>query len=539
MLTNSLRRAAALLLAAALSFTPVLAGDAPTPKAVGTAQYLLAAVPKPQVGSSGGEWAILGLARNGCDIPTAYLQAYLTAAEQTVIDCGGQLHESKYTEYSRVILALSALGKDARAFAGYDLTLPLGDYDKTVWQGVNGAIWALLALDSAGYPMPQNPQATTQATRQAYVNYLLACQLPDGGWSLSGDGTADPDVTAMTLQALAKYEAQPEVATVIRQGLDCLSLMQDGDGGYSSWGVTNAESVAQVLVALTELGISPSDPRFVKNHLTVVDNLLAHRQEDGSFRHSGSGSNLMATEQGLYALAALGRVQTGKPSLYRMEDALSIPDATDPLRGMGLSGKHADVTPTLPSGQTPSFPDLAGQTAAPAVTALAQRGIITGKSSGFFEPNASMTRAEYATIVVKALGLPQKEAGQFTDVAAIDWYAQSVATAYGYGIVTGTGQGLTFLPWGTITRQEAAVMTARAAALCGLDVEMNPIATKDVLAQFPDYVTAAQWARPALAFCYDNKFLDPSVLTIQPLQPITRGEVAQMLFRLLEDANLL
>ena len=58
------------------------------------------------------------------------------------------LSERKYTEYSRVILALSALECDARSAAGYDLTLPLGDYDKVSAQGVNGVIYALLALDS-------------------------------------------------------------------------------------------------------------------------------------------------------------------------------------------------------------------------------------------------------------------------------------------------------------------------------------------------------------------------------------------------------
>ena len=113
-----------------------------------TAQYVCAAVPEPRVGSIGGEWAVLGLARSGYAVPEGYYQSYYDAVEAYVKARNGILHDKKYTEYARVILALTAIGRDARDVAGYDLTLPLGDYDKTVWQGINGPIWALIALDS-------------------------------------------------------------------------------------------------------------------------------------------------------------------------------------------------------------------------------------------------------------------------------------------------------------------------------------------------------------------------------------------------------
>lgn len=132
--------------------------------------YLTAAVSAPRYGSLGGEWTVLALARGGTDTETAYFTGYCAALEQTVREANGVLSERKYTEYSRVILALSALGKDARDVAGFDLTLPLGDYEKTAAQGVNGVIYALLALDSRDYPMPQNAAASTQATRQLYVD---------------------------------------------------------------------------------------------------------------------------------------------------------------------------------------------------------------------------------------------------------------------------------------------------------------------------------------------------------------------------------
>ena len=175
-----------------------------------TAAYVYDIVDNPQVGSVGGEWAIIGLARSGYELPDEYYQDYYSTVEAYVKACDGVLHTKKYTEYSRVILALTAIGKDPSDVAGYNLLTPLGDYDKTIWQGLNGPVFALIALDSGNYDIPQNPDAATQATRALYVEEILSRQLADGGWSLSGtggsSGAADPDITGMALQALAKYQ---------------------------------------------------------------------------------------------------------------------------------------------------------------------------------------------------------------------------------------------------------------------------------------------------------------------------------------------
>lgn len=280
--------------------------------------YLTAAVSAPRYGSLGGEWTVLALARGGADTETAYFTGYCAALEQTVREANGVLSERKYTEYSRVILALSALGKDARDVAGFDLTLPLGDYEKTAAQGVNGVIYALLALDSRDYPMPQNAAASTQATRQLYVDAILAAQLTNGGWSFMGED-ADPDLTAMALQALAKYREQSSVQLAANRALVCLSAMQNADGGFSSWGSENAESCAQVLLALNALDLGTDDSRFVKNGHSVLDALLTYQNADGGFCHERSGeTNLMASEQAACALASLVRAERGESGLYRM-----------------------------------------------------------------------------------------------------------------------------------------------------------------------------------------------------------------------------
>ena len=289
-----------------------------------TAGYLQAQIAAPGTGSVGGDWLIFGLARSGVKVPQKYFDTYYENVEAAVREKNGVLSDRKYTEYSRTVLALTAIGKNPADVAGFDLLKPLADFEQVTKQGINGTIFALLALDSGNYEMPEDPDAAVQATRLMYVDELLARELPDGGWTLAG-GEPDVDITAMTVQALAKYREQPDAAAAVERGLAVLSSLQEPDGGYVSWGSSNSESVAQVIVALTELGVPLSDERFVKNDVTVADALLRFAQENGAFVHVRDGSggdDEMATEQAFYALAAIHRAETGETTLYDMTDVM-------------------------------------------------------------------------------------------------------------------------------------------------------------------------------------------------------------------------
>ena len=513
-----------------------------------SARYMLSAVPKPDHADVGGEWAILGLARSGYDVPEGYYEGYYGRLESYVKKVDGVLHEVKYTDYSRVIVTLSALGKDARDVAGYDLLAPLGNFEMTTWQGLNGAIWALIALDSADYPMPQIADKENQATRQMYVEHILEAELDEGGWTLarrSSADHADPDITGMALQALAKYQDQPAVADAIDRALTCMSEKQDEKGGYTNlWGDSNSESVVQVLVALCELGIPLEDSRFVKNGNSLLDNLLTYRTRSGGFTHvldGKSGDNQMSCEQGFYGLVAAWRAEQGMSSLYRMTDAITIGDAIfeeERAPGTGLAGKHENVTPRSVTKPGVTFGDVKGSPNQEAIEALAAREIINGMSEKEFQPDATMTRAQYATIVVKALGLTPKDNGKFTDVPSGKWYAPYIGTANLYGIVNGVSD-TEFNPEGAITRQEAAVMTARAAKLCGLDTTISEAEQNDVLCDYMDYRQISSWAKEAMAFCYKFELLDTSALNAEPKRDILRCEVAEMLYRMLQLANLI
>ena len=529
-----------LTLAILLTLTvPALEASGVQNEVQGSAAYMVSAVKSPEVGSIGGEWAIIGLARSGYTVPTNYYEDYYARVEKYVKNCSGVLHERKYTEYSRVILALTAIGRDPSKVAGYNLLMPLGDFEKTIWQGLNGPIWALIALDSGNYEIPKNPAAKTQATRQLYIDEIVKNQKKDGGWSLTDTGDSDVDITAMALQALAKYQDQKAVKSATDKALDYLSDVQDSKGGYASWGTTNVESVAQVVVALCELGVSLDDSRFVKSGHTLTENLLSFRQSNGGFYHvldGSDGNNQMSSEQGFYALVAIDRAANGQNSLYRMSDAAK--NTSKPATS--VSKGNVDASVSVPGVTAPgtTFSDIKNHANKAAIEELASRGIINGMGKGTFAPNKTMTRAEFAAIVTRALGLAAKDTKAFTDVPSSKWYAGYIGTANSSGIVNGVGSGK-FNPDGTITRQEAAAMVARAAKLCGLDPSMDAAATKDMLAQFGDYRSVASWAKKPMAFCYSVNILDQSDLNIEPTKAILRCEIAQMLYNMLSAAELI
>lgn len=291
-----------------------------------------------QVGSTGGEWIVIGLARSGKMSETQIETYYQTAARFVEQNANNneQLHRAKSTENSRLILALTAIGKDVTDVNGHNLLNGLSDQKYLEKQGINGPIWALIALDSGDYEIPVTYEGGTQASRDSIIESILEAQQESGWWALSGMG-ADPDITGMAIQALAPYYASNDnVKNAVDAALAVLSESQAEDGSFASTGffggTSNIESVAQVVVALTALGIDPhTDPRFIKNGHSVIDALCSFAVESGGFRHvAGGNRDGMSSEQGYYALTAYFRYLDGKTSLYDMSD---LKEETDPGKG--------------------------------------------------------------------------------------------------------------------------------------------------------------------------------------------------------------
>ena len=285
-------------------------------------------VKEPAFGTSAGEWTVFSLARGEYfNKDNIYFTDYYNRIVETVnetassVNMNGALHKNKSTENSRLIVALSAIGKDATAVGNWNLVEAYSEngFDWIKKQGLNGTIWALIALDSNNY-------ATSDATiRQQCIDSILSLQHDDGGWSLMANKTyaSDPDVTGMALQALYPYRNQESVATACAEAFECLSKMQHNNGTFASGGSECSESCAWVIVACTTWGINPdTDSRFIKNGNSVVDGLLSHYLEDkAQFEHIiGAGANGMATDQSTYALVAYNRFVKNKTTLFDYSD---------------------------------------------------------------------------------------------------------------------------------------------------------------------------------------------------------------------------
>lgn len=478
----------------------------------------------PSAADTYGDWEIFALARSGAKVPEGYYAAWLKLVERALDEAGGKL-SGPVTGNMRLALALLALDQTLTDVGGHDLLVIVTDTQWVCRTTVMGPAFGLLILKNAG---------GDEAAEAVYLQHLLEKQLADGGWALSGK-IADPDATAMTLQALSFYRQETGVEAAIDRGLARLSAMQEPTGGFTAWGTTGCESIAQTVIALTMLDIDLQDSRFVKNGNTLLDAMLAYRLDDGSFRHTPQGSyDIMATHQALLALEALRREESGKPGIYDLADRVTVDRDF-----VGLPGKDPRVSVPGKTVNIPTFPDIGGLEEADAILALAHRGILNGVGDGTFAPKMEFTRAQFCAMAQRALTLPPYvvSADVFSDVPFGTWYRDAVLSAYGFGAVQGVGEGK-FAPDRVITRQEAAVLLSRLAAVCGMNTEMNDTAVRNVLAQFGDWQTCADWAKAGLAFCYQNGILDDSVLNIDPTAPVTRAEAANLFYALL-DASLL
>ena len=320
-----------------------------------TGDYI-AALGTPGVGSTGGEWMVIGLARSGRTVPAGYYDNVVEYVKANA-DANERLHRAKVTDNARIILALTSIGKDVTNVGGHNLLKGLDNMAYVQKQGINGPIFTLIALDSHNYP------TMGDVTREKLIQVILDAQLPGGGWNLSGEN-ADTDMTAMAIQALAPYYKTNEtVKAAVDKALEALSALQCNDGGFGSWGTVNSESCAQVIVALTALGIDPTtDSRFVKNGSTVLGALAGFYVDGGGFKHTADGErNGMATEQGYYALASYYRFLNGQTSLYDMSDVTIQTGGNTPANpddpGKTDPSDPGKTDPTNPGTDTPATGD--------------------------------------------------------------------------------------------------------------------------------------------------------------------------------------
>lgn len=450
--------------------------------------YMVKNVPVP---SYNNEWFILSLARGEYKVPANYFETYYKNLAKEVKDRDGILHTRKYTEYSRVILALSAIGKDAHHVGGYDLVEKLYDFDHVVWQGINGPIFALIALDSWQYEIPK----TATNSREKMISYIIDKQLADGGFSLSGT-QLDIDITAMAIQALSTYANQPNVEKSIDHALEALSNLLIVNGKVDATVIKSSESLAQIITATSSLTINPEkDKRFSG----LIDALLQYYDATaGGFKHllSETTSNAMATEQASYALTAYSRMLSDQTRLYDM----------------------TDVKPAVSS-----FIDLSQHWASEVVEQAVELGLMNGYPDETFRPEESLTRVQAAALITRALGLHHTADAPYTDISQYNHVTQNeIAAAYEAGIIQ-LNNG-TFSPASKLTRAQFALMLTRAYQYkTGVKYE----ATK--VAPFTDIAELKDETKMAVTFLYDNKLAEGVNGKFLPSDYTTRAQAAKIM----------
>lgn len=293
-------------------------------------EYVKAETYNPSLGSTYGEWAVLAEARGNVSASVWY-DKYLSNMATTVASKNGKLDntstQTKHTEYSRVILALTSLGEDATKFTGsngtvYNLVEPLFEKNGSTYrvseQGNNGTAFALIALDSGNY----YDNATGTTARNAWIKSLCDAQINNGAWGIDADFPgSNVDMTAMVVQALAPYcSTNATVKAAVDKAVEWLSAEYQKTGDYGS-----SESAAQVIVALSALGIdAKTDSRFQHNGISVLSNFLSYADPNSKgFLHDkqpNSTVNQMASEQAAYTLVAYDRYVNGSKRLYDMSD---------------------------------------------------------------------------------------------------------------------------------------------------------------------------------------------------------------------------
>ncbi|MBQ7897570.1 MAG: S-layer homology domain-containing protein [Clostridia bacterium] len=175
------------------------------------------------------------------------------------------------------------------------------------------------------------------------------------------------------------------------------------------------------------------------------------------------------------------------------------------------------LSPTVLAG----FIDMPDNWSTAALQSAADRGLMNG-SNGYIYPDKSLTRAELATILNRALGnTAEGDISHFSDVNEGDWFYHEMAKAYKAGLFLGDGKSLN--PSKAITREEAMTVMARAYSLSS---------KTDALSAFKDKDDVSSWAKESVNALVSAGIINGSNGRLNPKNTITRAEFAQVLYNL-------
>lgn len=506
---------------------------------------------------------IYWLAADFADYSTAYPDSEYVLSATDKQACVDKIMEKSNTSTSqgdlaKCIIALRAMGYDPKntyTANGDSLDIVAKLNSLITPDSVNAPYYeytlpyVLIALDEGeGY------------AEEGKLEILLDYASSETGKAAWQDTTWGIDGVTPMLLALSHYKDNDGVKNLIKEATTLAKNAQASDGSFG-----NAASTGLAIAGLCAVGEDVKTLVKDGSDKNALFALMTYAND--TYTMFKPVSNTFSTEQGFRGLVALKLAENNK-IMYDFKNnptnearATLTPTPTPTRKPSGGGGSYtpkATPTPTVAPTAAPSglpdknedvkvneiinkdktFKDIKDCKNKNAIEELASRSIIDGIDDDTYEPDSGMTRAQFAAIAVRALGLPEKNGFDFEDVSETDWFYSYVNTAYAYGIIDGVSD-TEFNPNGKITLEEAATMTARAAKLCGMKIALTDDGIRNILAEFTDYTTVSDWAAESVAFCYSENILDNSVLEIKPKEEITRAEMAQMIYNMLEKAKLI
>ncbi len=428
----------------------------------------------------------------------------------------------KVTDRARIVLAARAVKLQPSNIGGYNMVESLVNHENIEMQGVNGPAFALIAYDALGLKLPKNTVNSREKLKKIILNY----QSKDGGFSLAKGGKSDPDITAMVVTALAPYKEEISVKSAVDKAVAYLSSVQKSDGGFVSEGASTSESISQVIIALCALGLDPLDKRFVKGdqgEYTLPTSLYAFQNTDGGFAHvKGEKTNTMATEQAALAVFAYEKLlASGGKQGVCIYDMLQIKyetfaDKTD-IAGWAL----------VATEKCQKYGIMAGDTLG---NFLPKKNLNRAEASKIMVSLLQLPKSSNAATP----GSPSSgtTSVDFRDVSPGSWYYGAVNGAAKAGVVSGKGAGI-FDPEGSITREDFAVMLVRALGGISASEFSNSVAAGKDMPK--DMEKVAVYGKEAVVMVYSAKLMQGSDGYFNPKQPVSREMIAVIMERIYEQ----
>ncbi|SMB82945.1 S-layer homology domain-containing protein [Desulfonispora thiosulfatigenes DSM 11270] len=464
------------------------------------------------------DWSLFALVRNNEKIP----EKYIDSLKDTLKNNKGEFR--KITDLERTVLLARSLGLNPLNIEGINLIEKVYNHSNLEKQGVNGVIFALIALDSGNYDIP----AGSKWTRDNLTTTILTYQHSDGSFSLAKNGESDLDITAMAVQALANYKNQETAQKAIDKALNYLATNTKSE---------NCENVAQIIIALTSLGITPEDSRFIKDDKTLLTRLLSFAREDGSFSHvKGGARDEIATEQALTALVAYERYLKGQNKVYFLSNDKLEPKPEKPEVPSGGYSDEAEIS------------NWAFNSVLKAKEYQLMNGTDLVKNT--FEGKRNITRAEFVSLLLNLLDKKEnqkvistqnninkqnntiKQNNTFNkvykDVKPGDWHYTAVMTAREKGLVVGVSPD-EFASQKPISREEMAAILVRALKL---DTSFDNDNTEASIIK--DNLQISDWAKDSVLTVFKEKIIVGDNGYFSPKKPTTREMAAAIAVRLYE-----